>query len=43
MSKEPSRTLASYRNFDHKINFGQNVIVLNEGKIRVSDKIVLEN
>ena len=42
MSKEPSRTLASYRNFDHKINFGQNVIVLNEGKIRVSDKIVLE-
>ncbi len=43
MSKEPTRTLASYRNFDHKINFGQNVIVLNEGKIRVSDKIVLEN
>jgi hypothetical protein len=43
MSKEPSRTLASYRNFDHKVNFGQNVIVMNEGIIRLSDKIVLEN
>ena len=26
-----------------EINFGQNVIVLNEGKIRVSDHIKLEN
>ena len=25
-SKEPLRTLASYRNFDHNVNFGQNAI-----------------
>lgn len=43
IGKEPTRTLASYRNVNHKINFGQNVIVLNEGKIRVSDHIKLEN
>jgi uncharacterized protein YcbX len=43
VSKEPTRTLASYRNFDHKINFGQNIIVMNEGEIRVGDKIILDN
>jgi len=41
-SKEPTRTLSTYRNFDHKINFGQNVIVLNEGLISVNDKIILK-
>jgi uncharacterized protein YcbX len=43
ISKEPTKTMASYRKFGNKINFGQNVIVMHEGTIRVSDKIVLEN
>jgi uncharacterized protein YcbX len=43
ISKEPTKTLASYRKFGNKINFGQNIIVMHEGTIRVSDKIVLEN
>jgi uncharacterized protein YcbX len=43
ISKEPTRTLASYRNFNSKINFGQNIIVLKEGKICVNDKIILKN
>lgn len=42
-SKEPVKTLSGYRTFNHKINFGQNVIVLNEGKISVNDKIILES
>lgn len=41
ISKEPLKTLSTYRNFNHKINFGQNVIVLNEGTIAVGDKIIL--
>lgn len=38
-SKEPLKTLATYRNFNNKINFGQNIIVLKEGKIGVGDLI----
>lgn len=41
ISKEPLKTLATYRNFNNKINFGQNVIVLKEGKIKVGDEIKL--
>jgi len=41
-SKEPLKTLATYRNFNHKINFGQNIIVLNTGKISIGDKILFE-
>ena len=41
ISKEPLKSLATYRNFNNKINFGQNVIVLKEGKVKVGDKIKL--
>jgi uncharacterized protein YcbX len=40
-SKEPLKTLATYRSFKQKINFGQNVIVLNKGEIAVGDEIIL--
>lgn len=43
ISKEPLRTLATYRNFNHKINFGQNVIAHNQGFIRVGDSIIIKN
>ncbi len=39
-SKEPLRTLASYRTVNHKINFGQNVIPKNEGIVlRLNDTL----
>lgn len=43
VSKEPLKTLATYRNFNHKINFGQNVIILNEGYLAVGNEIILKN
>jgi hypothetical protein len=42
-NKEPLKTLSSYRNFDHKINFGQNVISKNEGVIKIGDSIIINN
>jgi uncharacterized protein len=40
--KEPLRTLASYRNRDGKIYFGQNVIAIDHGEINEGDQIELE-
>lgn len=36
---EPLKTLATYRRNEHKILFGQNLIALSAGKIRVGDRI----
>ncbi|MBK7104959.1 MAG: MOSC domain-containing protein [Ignavibacteriae bacterium] len=41
-SKEPLATLNTYRNFDNKIMFGQNVICHNEGIIKVGETISFE-
>lgn len=41
VGKEPTRTLASYRNFNHKIKFGMNVLCSREGSIKVGDAIIL--
>ena len=38
---EPLKTLATYRRNGHKILFGQNLVALSTGKIRVGDKIEL--
>ena len=38
---EPTKTLAGYRKFDKGICFGSNVIVMNEGKIKVGDRVSL--
>jgi len=38
-SKEPLKTLASYRKMKNKVNFGANAISLNGGIIKVGDKI----
>ena len=35
--KEPLKTLATYRTFDHKVMFGQNMLLLQGTKIRVGD------
>ena len=43
IAKEPLKTLATYRNFNNKINFGQNTIVLKEGKISLNDQILIVN
>jgi uncharacterized protein YcbX len=37
--KEPLKTLASYRTKDNKVLFGQNMIALTTGKIKVGDDI----
>jgi uncharacterized protein YcbX len=37
--KEPLRTLSQYRNFNNKILFGQNLLVVETGKISVGDVI----
>ena len=37
--KEPLRTLATYRSWDNKIWFGQNVVPLGEGVLRVGDPV----
>lgn len=41
--QEPTRTLATYRKFDNGICFGSNVIVMDEGTIKVGDTIELIN
>ncbi len=41
IGKEPTKTLARYRNFNHKIKFGMNVLCSSEGSISVGDEIVL--
>lgn len=38
--KEPLKTLATYRTFDHKVMFGQNMLLLSGDKIRVGDEVV---
>jgi uncharacterized protein len=38
---EPTRTLASYRNRNGKVYFGENVIALNDGEIKEGDEILL--
>ena len=38
-SKEPLRTLATYRNRNNKILFGQNLLAAHFGEIKVGDKI----
>lgn len=40
-NKEPLTTLSTYRNFNNKVMFGQNVIGHSEGIIKVGDKIKL--
>ncbi|WP_337042861.1 MOSC domain-containing protein [Emticicia sp. 17c] len=39
--KEPLKTLAQYRKNGNKILFGQNILVLEKGKIKLGDEIVL--
>lgn len=38
-SKEPLRTLATYRKFDDKVLFGQNAVHENEGELKTGDSI----
>jgi uncharacterized protein YcbX len=38
--KEPLKTLASFRTFDHKVMFGQNMLLLQGDKIRVGDELI---
>lgn len=40
-SKEPLKTLATYRTLDNKVYFGQNALALQEGQIRIGDSIHL--
>ncbi len=39
---EPLKTLATYRNYNHKIHFGQNSIARDHGSVKVGDRIILE-
>lgn len=39
---EPLKTLSGYRSNNHKVLFGQNLVALNEGTIRVGDVITLK-
>lgn len=41
LEKEPLRTLATFREFDKKIRFGMNVLVLTEGQVKEKDLIRL--
>lgn len=38
--KEPLKTLATYRTFDHKVMFGQNMLLLKGDRIRIGDEVV---
>lgn len=38
-SKEPLKTLATYRRDGTRVNFGQNLIHLNQGTLRIDDKL----
>ncbi|MBA4852285.1 MOSC domain-containing protein [Emticicia sp. BO119] len=40
--KEPLKTLAQYRSNGNKILFGQNLLVVEKGEIKIGDEIVLE-
>jgi len=40
---EPLRTLTTYRNFDNKIHFGQNLVALGTGTVAVGDSLLTEN
>jgi uncharacterized protein YcbX len=40
--KEPLKTLAQYRKNGNKILFGQNLLVVEKGQIKIGDEIVLE-
>ena len=40
-SKEPLKTLSSYRTLNNKVYFGQNALSLQEGQIRIGDSIHL--
>jgi hypothetical protein len=39
--KEPLRTLATYRNIDGRVMFGQNLVHLGRGRLRVGDRVHL--
>jgi uncharacterized protein YcbX len=41
--KDPLKTLAKYRNFGNKVLFGQNVIGLGLGKVKVGDEVIVLN
>jgi uncharacterized protein len=41
--KEPLRTLTQYRNVNNKILFGQNLLVVETGKISVGDEVLMLN
>lgn len=38
-NKEPLKTLASYRTVNHKVYFGQNMVALQSGKIKIGDLV----
>lgn len=40
--KEPLKTLSSYRSVNNKVYFGQNVVALSLGKIRIGDPIQIQ-
>lgn len=40
--KEPLKTLATYRSWDGKVWFGQNVVPLEDGQLRVGDPVRVE-
>jgi uncharacterized protein YcbX len=39
--KEPLRTLTQYRNVNNKILFGQNLLVVETGKVSVGDEVIM--
>jgi uncharacterized protein YcbX len=39
--KEPLKTLASYRTFGNRVLFGQNMVAMSKGKIKVGDPLVI--
>ncbi|MBK9478052.1 MAG: MOSC domain-containing protein [Bacteroidetes bacterium] len=41
-SKEPLKTLSTYRSKNNKVLFGQNLLALSEGKISVGDTLIIE-
>jgi uncharacterized protein YcbX len=41
-SSEPLKTLATYRTINNKVIFGQNLLTLGKGIVRVGDKIIVE-
>jgi uncharacterized protein YcbX len=40
-SKEPLKTLSAYRNVNGKVMFGQNMLLLEGGKIRIGDELTV--